>query len=393
MVEGGAGAPRAVMGRHLPALDGVRAIAVLGVMAYHLHLAGGGYLGVDLFFVLSGFLITSLLLEEWSTAGVIKLRAFWARRARRLLPALILVVLAVLAYAVLHVNAPHGADPGYSLSRLNSVALWTLLYIANWHVIYIDQALSPLQHTWSLGIEEQFYLIWPLVVIVLLRMSGVRWRRAGLWLCVIGACLSAFEMGLLFHAGYPGRLRSYTGTDTRAFTLLAGAALAFVSANRPQPGARVRAILHVAGPLSAVTLVGLWLAQGRVNVFSTSGMFHGGFQVCAVLAMLLIADARLLNPGLLGWVLSLRPVRWVGTISYGLYLWHVPIIYYMTRASARLTGAPLDLVCAGLAFFAATLSYYLVERPIRRYLGAPPAYAPRSTTPGPQDPAFPARST
>src|SRR5580698_739365 len=168
-------APTAVTGQYLPALDGLRAFAVAGVFAYHLGFgwASGGYLGVDLFFVLSGFLITSLLLEEWVTTARIKLAAFWARRARRLLPALFLVLGAIALYVVLNGRfGPPGSAAQVDLSGLRGDALATLFYVANWHAIFAHQsyfaqfsAPSPLEHTWSLAIEEQFYLVWPPVLL------------------------------------------------------------------------------------------------------------------------------------------------------------------------------------------------------------------------------------
>ena len=180
----------AVTGRHLPALNGLRGVAVIGVVAYHLQLgwAKGGYLGVDLFFVLSGFLITTLLLEEWAGNGRINLAAFWGRRARRLLPALFLVVVALALYLVVNgLWGGPGANGLVDLSGLRGDAISTLLYVNNWHSIFAHQSYfaqfstpSPLQHTWSLAIEEQFYLVWPLVLLVLLavRAAGVAARRA-----------------------------------------------------------------------------------------------------------------------------------------------------------------------------------------------------------------------
>ena len=182
------GVDTAVTGRHLPALNGLRGIAVIGVVAYHLQLswASGGYLGVDLFFVLSGFLITTLLLEEWVGTSRVDLVAFWGRRARRLLPALFLVVAALAVYLVVnaHFGGP-GANGLIDLSGLRGEALGTLLYVNNWHLIYAHQsyfaqfsAPSPLQHTWSLAIEEQFYLVWPLVLLLLLHVVRRSWRGA-----------------------------------------------------------------------------------------------------------------------------------------------------------------------------------------------------------------------
>ena len=261
----------AVTGRHLPALNGLRGVAVLGVVAYHLQLgwASGGYLGVDLFFVLSGFLISTLLLEEWDGSGRINLGAFWARRAKRLLPALFLVVAALALYLIFNaIFGGPGANGLVDLAGLRGDAIWTLLYANNWHLIYAHQSYfaqfstpSPLQHTWSLAIEEQFYLVWPLVLLLLLRLARGAWRRTGMIITVTLGVLSAALMAVLFDPGVdPSRI--YYGTDTRLFDLMAGATLAFVAASRPQPGRRSRRMLHRIGPLAAIALAVFWVTVG-----------------------------------------------------------------------------------------------------------------------------------
>jgi peptidoglycan/LPS O-acetylase OafA/YrhL len=368
--------PQAVSGRHLPALDGVRAFAILGVIAYHLGFgwASGGYLGVDLFFVLSGFLITSLLLEEWCTSGRIRLGAFWGRRARRLLPALFFVLIVIALYAVVNgrFSSPASGGAAIDLNGLRGDALATLLYVANWHAIFSHQSYftqfstpSPLQHTWSLAIEEQFYLVWPIVTVALLKWSPRRWRTVGLGVCVVGALASATAMAVLYHPGSdPSRI--YYGTDTRAFDILAGATVAMLAAGRPQPGLRARSMLHIVAPVAAAILAVFWITAGTKNGLPRTEMFRGEFLACAVLAAVVIADARLFEQGPLGRLLSVRPLCWIGSISYGLYLWHWPIFVYLNQARTGLSGAELDLARVGLTFAVATLSYYLVERPIRR---------------------------
>jgi len=351
-------------------------LAVLGVMAYHLGFgwASGGYLGVDLFFVLSGFLITSLLLEEWGASARIRLGAFWGRRARRLLPALFLVLIAVALYAVVNgqFSSPTTGGAAIDLEGLRGDALATLLYVANWHAIFAHQSYfaqfstpSPLQHTWSLAIEEQFYLVWPLVIVGLLKWSPRRWRSVGLGLCVTGALASATAMAVLYHpGGDPSRV--YYGTDTRAFDLLAGAAVAFVVANRPQPGPRARALLHGAAIPALAILAVFWFTAGTASGMPTTAMFWGGFLGCAVLAAVVIADVRQFDRGALGAVLAVRPLGWIGTISYGLYLWHWPIYVYLNSTRTGLSGAALDIARVALTFAVAVASYYVVERPIRR---------------------------
>jgi peptidoglycan/LPS O-acetylase OafA/YrhL len=210
---------------YLPGLDGVRAFAVIAVMMYHggLSITTGGFMGVDTFFVLSGFLITSLLVGEWRQTLTIRLSAFWARRARRLLPALLLMLLFVAL--LVGVIVPTGTYPTVRLD-----ALTTLLYVSNWHFILIgsnyfdsSSAQSPLIHTWSLAVEEQFYLIWPIVVLTILRFTKT--LRVLLAVCCAAALASAIEMLVLYQPiGSNNRL--YLGTDTRAQCLFIGAALA-----------------------------------------------------------------------------------------------------------------------------------------------------------------------
>ena len=209
---------------HVPALDGVRAVAVMLVLLFHLGVPGfgGGFLGVDVFFVLSGFLITSLLLAEMEKAGRVSLPAFWLRRARRLLPALVLVLLAVAAAAAL--------DPSFiERSSLRGDLLSTTGYVANWHFIgtssyFADNGFpSPLQHTWSLAIEEQFYLVWPVILaIVAWAIHAMRARKVAIGgaALAVGAA-SAVALALLWTAGHPER--AYMGTDSRIFEPLLGA--------------------------------------------------------------------------------------------------------------------------------------------------------------------------
>src|SRR4051794_2930819 len=206
---------------HVDALDGLRGVAVLGVLAFHLGHLRGGFLGVDLFFVLSGFLITSLLLAEWRRDGRIALGAFWARRARRLLPAVLVLIAAIAAYAATN-------PPSVAMHALRGDALATLAYVANWHAIVADHSYwelfsvpSLLAHTWSLAIEEQLYVVWPLIVVVALRFG----RRALLFTALGLGVASAIAMIVLHGDGDPTS-RVYFGTDTRAAAVLFGAALA-----------------------------------------------------------------------------------------------------------------------------------------------------------------------
>ncbi len=351
-----AGAP------YLPALDGLRAAAVTGVLLYHggVTWMRGGYLGVDAFFVLSGFLITGLLLGEWRADGTIRFAAFWARRARRLLPALMLVLVAVAAYAA-------WLAPLDQLDRLRADALSTFGYIANWHFIgsgqgYFDQfgAPSPLRHAWSLAIEEQFYLVWPL-----LTFAWLRWRQ-GSTRGLTAACLtlagaSALAMGVLFTPGEDAS-RVYYGTDTRAQAILIGAALAVVVHRRGVARSpRLRRAIGIVALAGAAVSAWMWVTVRD----SETWMYRGGYLLAAASVAAVIASIARPDPGLLGRVLSFAPVRWVGRVSYGVYLWHWPVYVVFVRERVGLDGTALLLVRLAITFTLATASYYLVELPIR----------------------------
>lgn len=382
-----------------PALDGLRGIAIASVLLYHggLGWSRGGFLGVDVFFVLSGFLITSLLVVEEQASGTIALGRFWARRARRLLPALFCLVAVVGIHQAL--AGPSAAVPG-----LGGDGLAALLYFGNWHQIWAGQGyfattgpVSLLQHTWSLAIEEQFYVLWPLLVAgagsLLLRwghatatatatsISGARApagalgadrrRRRGLLLAGLataGALLSALEMALLYGGG-AGVDRVYYGTDTRAQDLLVGAALAFLlgaartrDASR-RPTLRRRVAVQAAG---LAGLAGLVAAMGLANGGSAWPYRFGFFGAAICVAALIAAATSVGSP--IGWVISWTPLRALGKISYGLYLWHFPLFLWLTPSATGLAGDALLAVRCAAAVAAATISYYVIEMPFRRGL-------------------------
>jgi peptidoglycan/LPS O-acetylase OafA/YrhL len=384
---------------YVPGLDGLRAIAVLGVMLYHGGAPGfgGGFLGVNIFFVLSGFLITSLLLGEWTKRASIRLGQFWARRARRLLPALLLMLIAVSLYVRLLTPAGQFGD-----LRLNSIS--TLFYVANWNFIYsggnyFDLAAlpSPLVHMWSLSIEEQFYIVWPPVALVMLRL-GRRLRPArALWpilaTAAVGALLSAIEMRLLFLHG-ASVTRVYEGTDTRSQDILVGATLAigmaiWATRRRPLPETPVAPVTRSgrrrgpavtpipaweieSGPVRMALQVAGWASiGGGLYLWSQLGgpdpvLFKGGsflFALGVALVLFCVVTAR---TGSLSVALANPVFRYIGMISYGTYLWHVPLFDLLDPARVHLFGLPLLLVRVVATLSVATISYYLVERPIRR---------------------------
>lgn len=343
---------------HWPALDGVRAVAIALVVAYHLGYLGGGWVGVDIFFVLSGFLITTLLLAERRDSGRIRLRAFWARRARRLLPAvlLLLVVLAVYAWC---------GGAGLVPAQLRSPALATLFYGANWQQLVAGHdyfaaymAPSPLQHTWSLAIEEQYYVVWPLLLgLVLLGRKRLHLRRAGALTAVL-VVASATWMGVA--ASVWGANRAYLGTDTRAWELLLGGLAAMCwpplsAAGRPARWA-VASAVGVAG-----VAVGVTLAAGEPR-----GMWDGGLLGICVAACVVVVGTIRAPGGVVARVLSWAPLAWLGRISYSLYLWHWPTIVLLNGETSGLDGTELLLARLAAMTAAATASYYLVEQPLRR---------------------------
>ncbi len=362
---------------HVPALDGLRGAAVAAVVAFHLGYLDGGYLGVDLFFTLSGFLITRLLIAEHQGTGRIALGSFLSRRARRLMPAL-LVMLAAVAV----VTNFWGSTSDYAKVRGDSLA--TLAYVANWRSVLADNnywALfsrpSPLQHTWSLAIEEQFYLLWPLVVLGVLA-GVVHWRskrNAGTdpaehrssaltWLLGITLGIAALSAAAaaLAPEGTSGVNRIYFGTDTRIASILFGAALAIVVARfgEVRPG-RPRQALEVGALVAVGGLAVAWLQLSGTSGF----LYDGGLALCGLAAALIIASLSHSEPGVLAKGLSFRPLCYLGLISYGVYLWHWPVITTVTAGRVGFGGWELTVLRLALSLGLALLSYYLIEQPIR----------------------------
>ncbi len=354
---------------HLAGIDGLRAIAVLAVLAYHAGFdqARGGFLGVEVFFVISGYLITALLLAEHRQHGRIDPVRFWMRRARRLLPALFFLLGATLAFAVVVVPD--------EIARLRTDAVAAVAYVTNWHLIAGDRSYfetigrpSLFTHLWSLAIEEQFYLVWPLVLAVLL-MAG---RRVGLAVTLLGAIGSATWMAMLFNPGAdPSRV--YYGTDTRLTGLLLGAALAFVWVPITTIGSDGTALpRRWASPLvgtlldlaAAVGLASLGLFFVAADAFEPM-LYRGGLVLVAMATATVIAAA--VHPrARVGRLLDRGPMRWIGTRSYAIYLWHWPI-FSLTRPDLDVTLDPPALLVLrlGLTAILAEVSYRFVEAPIR----------------------------
>ncbi len=346
----------------MPALDGLRALAVLAVLFYH---AGqrwipGGLLGVDAFFVLSGFLITGLLVRESLGTGRVDLVRFWVARARRLLPALLLLLTAMSGYATWI------ADPG-DLGRLRADALSALAYVANWrfavsHQGYFDHfsAPSPLLHLWSLGVEEQFYLLWPLAVAALLGRTGR--LRLLLWVSALGALASSVLTITMAAAGVDSS-RLYYGTDTRAQALLVGAALAvWTAAQRPSGPPKHRRLTAAAGDVGAGVVGSAWLTVNGTSTF----LYFGGFLLIAIAVAAVVNSVSQLPEGLLARALSAGPLVYLGRISYGVYLWHWPAFLVLTEHRTGLGGSALLLTRLAVTFVLAAVSFHAVEQPLRR---------------------------
>ena len=347
--------------KYHPALDGLRAVAVLAVISYHDNYswARGGFLGVDAFFVLSGFLITTLLVLEYQRASSIALLAFWGRRLRRLLPALLLVLAAVAIYAWVDVSS-------FELARVRGDALSSLFYFTNWRFIaegtsYFDffSSPSPVHHLWSLAIEEQFYLVWPLVVFACLRLAHGR-QRLLVAVTAIGAVISIVIMALLYDSTDPSR--AYFGTDSRSHTIFIGALLALWLIAKPPVGATARRVVQVVGVIGAI---GVAFALFRMSD-TDSWYYHGGSAVYAVAVAAVIATVVQPDRSVLRWGLGLAPMIWIGRISYGLYLWHWPVNVVLIEARVGFGGTQLNVLRLVVTFGIATASYYLLEMPIRR---------------------------
>jgi peptidoglycan/LPS O-acetylase OafA/YrhL len=345
---------------YLPGVDGLRAVAVLAVLLYHggVSWAKGGFLGVEVFFVISGYLITLLLTAEHERRGRISVPAFWRRRARRLLPALFALLGAVLFTWVLFVRD--------GLDTLKAELLAALTYTTNWLLIASDNSYfseldrpSPLKHLWSLAVEEQFYLLWPIVALLVFRAARGEPRRTARVL-VAGALVSYLLMQLLYEPGSdPSRV--YYGTDTRASALLLGAALAVLW--RPRTSERVESSfgLELAG-LAGIT--GVIACLGHIEDQSDL-LYRVGFLLCTLATVATIA--ALSRPTALSRLLGVAPLVWIGTRSYGLYLWHWPV-YVLTRPGVDLPSWDNNQVLAlrlGLTFILAELSYRWIERPVR----------------------------
>ena len=340
--------------RYMPALDGLRAIAIVAVMVYHASpsLMPGGFAGVELFFVLSGFLITGLLLKEQQCHGGIHLGYFYARRLLRLLPALLLLltVVTTFAYCVL---------PGGFGSRTLTDSLLALGYCVNWARAFDLRGPSLLGHTWSLSIEEQFYLLWPITLILLVKRTGD--SRSLTRVLGLSAAVAVIYRILMLIGG-ASAVRLYNGLDTRADGLLLGCALGaalssgMIDLSRPS----VRRVIQRATPWA---MIGCCWAIWSLSWLQV-GTYIWGLPLVSLCTAVLICSVLLTPDGRLSRVLTSRPLVWIGQLSYGLYLWHYPVY----RIMGHMGASEFQCLTLGtvITVLAAALSWHLMEKPLLR---------------------------
>lgn len=344
--------------KHVLALDGLRGIAILSVLLFHFNLPGhpeagilkGGYLGVDIFFVLSGFLITSVLLDEYYAVGRISLVKFYAKRALRLLPALIVVLL----FSFLYVHFF-----GNELQRTKVIrgVFSTFFYYSNWINAYEAGPLGFLNHTWSLAVEEQFYFCWPLTLLVLLG-----YQKLNRNLCLILLALILLSLGIkIYYASHSQFLRAYAGTDARLDALLIGCLVAYLNKNE-SPLLRMLARPLVFYVMSAIAILMLVF-----SFYDSMFMYCGGYTLFAFMIGIVIGHIVVVPHGSSGYLLRASPLRFMGKISYGVYLWHLPCfaIYSDLLGVNHIMARNYLAVATSIAV--ATLSYFFVEEPFLKF--------------------------
>ncbi len=366
--------PRALGGKRVASLDGLRGAALLVIMGDHFGVGWlqGGLFSLDIFYVLSGFLITGLLLSGFRRNGRVKLVGFWAGRARRLLPALVIMLIVVSLWVRFFV--PTGTYPDFRLSALSA-----LFYFSNWWQIanstnyfVVTGAVSPLTHTWSLAVEEQFYLMWPLVVLVVMKLGRTfaRGVRVLLVISVVGAVASAAEMALLY-SPTANTTRLYFGTDTHVQSIFVGTAMACIFATIQLRRGTTGIAPLATSAAARYVLVGLGIIGFAVIITMTGTLtglsavdYRGGFLIASLSAAAIILGAICVPDSPIDRVLSLRPFVWLGTISYGAYLWHFPIYVFLTPTRVGASGLLLLVLRFACTIVVAATSFYLVERPI-----------------------------
>jgi peptidoglycan/LPS O-acetylase OafA/YrhL len=354
--------------RYMPGLDGLRAIAVLAVIFFHLGFgwAPGGLLGVGIFFTLSGYLITDILLGQFIRKGAIHLGRFWLGRARRLLPALFLMLLIVIAWVTIF--GPAQPD------QFRKAVVSAIFYVNNWQQIAANVSYfarfapeQPLNHLWSLSVEEQFYIFWPFILLIGLKLVHERGAAEGLrpklalWTLAL-AIASSILMAVLYHPSLdPSRV--YYGTDTRAAGLLFGAALAMVWPSRRLSKRITRQARKNLDIMGCVGLLIIAIMIWRTGEFSQF-LYRGGFVVLSLATVMVLMP--LAHPACrLGNIVGCKPLRWIGVRSYGIYLWQTPVIVLTSPQGPHGQSLIRDVLQLAAIFAIAALSWKFVEEPIR----------------------------
>ena len=355
--------------KYLPSIDSLRAIAVIAVIIYHIdaNYLPGGFLGVDLFFVLSGYLISSLIIKEYKSTGTVNLYNFYVRRARRLLPAVYFMITVVLIIITLF--------NGVLLKKSYLDALFGYIYSSNWWYIfhkldYFDSfgSQSPFKHLWSLAIEEQFYMFFPLIFLIFNRKSKSNNGNSKLNKNFIYVVLSLILVSLIAHIllfDINNINRIYFGTDTRAFSLLVGvvgAILYPMDRLSERTTKKDNMIYSIVSLVSILVLIGIMINTSEYNTW----LYRGGFLLVAIIGLIIIISSGR-QYTFMSKLLSFKPFVFIGKISYSLYLWHFPILVVTTPVSEignpNLFYVTLRIV---LIFLVATGSYMFVETPIRK---------------------------
>ncbi len=339
---------------YIPELDALRGAAILSVMIFHAHapLWTGGFIGVEIFFVLSGFLITSLLVSEYDRYGSVSLGHFYMRRVLRLGPALIALLFAFCLTSFLFLG-----DQQATTNYIDS--LIALFYVSNWARALSIHPPDLLGHTWSLSIEEQFYIIWPFVLLLMLRGSSNRYQIviASATVAVLSWILRVYLL-----SNHATLERLYNGLDTRADALMVGCTIGVAWSSgflaRQEIKDTLSRILLFAAPISATCL----LAFGVLGDYYLAWLFQVGFFVIELLTAILVIDILINAKSLIRKLLGMRWLVWIGTISYGLYLWHYPI--YRALFALKFSGLAVLTIGSLATFLAASISYYLMEKPI-----------------------------
>ena len=348
--------------RYMPGLDGVRAVAVIAIIIYHLNpqWLSGGFLGVDTFFVISGYLITSLLLTEYHNTGKIKLMSFWLRRVKRLIPAVLFLVMGVIVLSLIFMPT--------EIQKVRADSIAAIFYVSNWwyimqNVDYFEQfAVQPLKHLWSLAIEEQFYLVFPIVLLSLL--SFIRRLKSIRIIFLILLVISMIAMMVLYVPN-ENVARVYFGTDTRIQTLLMGVLLALVWPPfqlKAKVNRQMRTMIDTAGVVGLAILFICFKFVSETN----SILYYGGFFLISTVTLLVIASS--VHPsGYFAKFLGNKVFTFIGSRSYSLYLWHYPIIVLIHHQFVQGQIPPLVYVVELLLMvLMAEFSYKFIEQPFRK---------------------------